>query len=82
VRGYTQLAQQSSWNVGVNFFLGNSGAGILGGAQLNSQNAAGANAPANTGAGGGGASNGASQAAHAGGNGGTGLLIVKEYLSF
>jgi hypothetical protein len=81
IKGYTQMAASSMWQVGVAFILGASGAsGALGGQVAGVSNTAGANANANTGAGGGGANNGASQAAHAGGVGGSGFMIITEYL--
>jgi len=57
-----------------------SGQNELGGGKAGVANGNGTNANANTGAGGGGGTNGASQAARTGGDGGSGLIMITEYL--
>lgn len=57
-----------------------SGAGELGGAQISVANANGTPGPANTGAGGSPPTNGVSQAAKNGGAGGSGYMIIEEYI--
>lgn len=82
IRGWTHPADQSAFSTTSTFFtFGRSGFNELGGSIQETGNANGANANANTGAGGGGCINAQSQAARTGGTGGSGFMIVKEFLS-
>src|SRR5882672_8912722 len=81
VKGWTYRAGMTAYSTTSGFAIeGNSGSGELGAAIISTVNAVGTNANANTGAGGAGVVLTASQAAQAGGNGGSGFMIVKEYL--
>lgn len=82
VRGWTQRSTTAGYSTTSGFAMNaNSGSNELGGAISGTVNAAGVAANANTGAGGGGVTLTVSQAAQAGGAGGSGLMVIKEYLS-
>lgn len=82
IRGWTHRGSQNAFATTSPFSnLGYGGTNELGGDVVCTINNPGVSANANTGAGGGGIILSASQAARAGGNGGSGLMLVKEYLS-
>lgn len=83
VLGWTHIAGAASYGTlaGVSATYPVSGANELGGEVRPAGNADGIAAAANSGAGGGGILHGVSQPAHTGGAGGSGLMIIKEYLS-
>jgi hypothetical protein len=82
IRGWTYPAAIFAYGTTSQFAIyGLSGAGELGGAINGALNANGTAANANTGAGGGGTLNTASQVVRTGGTGGSGFMIIREYLS-
>jgi len=80
IRGWTHLATSAMNIAGTGGMQSVSGQNELGGGKAGVANGNGTNANANTGAGGGGGTNGASQAARTGGDGGSGLIMITEYL--
>lgn len=82
IRGWTFQADSGnrSTTAGVVALIVQSGRNELGGSVSMGSNANGPNAPANTGAGGGGTTNGFSQSARTGGTGGSGFMVLREWL--
>lgn len=82
LRGWTHQATMAGYGNGAPFgVLGTSGQGELGGGVAGTVTSVGSAAGANTAAGGGGTLNVPSQPARTGGAGGSGLLVVREYLA-